>query len=52
MHEGYSGILDVHMGRLSFHGSHDVLQLRQVRNRLNCVNVRELLNLRFHDGTG
>ena len=43
--EGLKGILDVHMGCLSFHGSDDVLKLRQVRRKLNCVNVRELLNL-------
>ena len=37
---------------LSFHGSEDVLRLRQVRRKLNCVRVRELLNVQFHDGTG
>ena len=50
--EGMKGILDVHMGCLSFHGSDDMLRLRQVRRKLNCVNIRDLLNIRFHDGTG
>ena len=50
--EGMRGILDVHEGVMRFHGSEDHLKLRQVRKRLNCVNVRELLCLRFVDGTG
>ena len=50
--EGMKGILDVHEGIMSFHGSKDHLKLRQVRKKLNCVNVRELLCLRFFDGTG
>ena len=50
--EGMKSILDVHEGIMRFHGSEEVLKLRQVRKKLNCVNVRDLLCLRFVDGTG
>ena len=50
--EGMRGIVDPHYSQMRFHGSGDVLVLRRVRKKLNCVKVRDLLNIHFSDGSG
>ena len=47
--EGLKGVVDVHQGLLSFHGSDDVIHLRRVRKKLCCLKVRDLLNVRFFE---
>ena len=48
--EGLRGIVDVHGGVLSFHGSRDVVRLRQVRKKLCCLKIMELLKVRHEEG--
>ena len=50
--EGMRGVVDPHLCELRFHGSRDVIRLRKVRRRLNCVRIRDLLRVVFEDGTG